>query len=415
MGDALRRALLSKVPEAQDAYFPPEVAEEELDQPIDAAISATMRFVRGRERAQGCLAELESVHGVARTVLTVCNKNSLRTPGAVLALLALAKRDRLSDPEASLRWADAAVTVAEQALKGPFRLFLARAWAEKGNAERLLEDFGAARVSLRQAFELLADEPPRSGFRGDVLSLQGSLETWMHRWPEALDCIERALESFRGARLSTEHLNRQRAQLLVLTGDLSVAVDDLIETLEMGLEHPSDPEELLPTCHNALYAFLEIALTSQDSEEREEALCFLHMAFPCLDHLYSQVDAPGWRTRQLWLMGRLHLAEEHWPEAREALTVAMERFLELELPASAAVVSLDLAWVLVRQRAGTELRKLATAACGIFDSSELRPGLWGALRLLRDCDLADAEAIILDGLKAAGAASFRRTPGDRQS
>jgi hypothetical protein len=74
---------------------------------------------------------------------------------------------------------------------------------------------------------------------------------------------------------------------------------------------------------------------------------------------------------------------------------------------------LELALALGRQGEGAEVRRLATAASQIFQSSGLHPDQWAAIRALQNCDVVEAEWLILEQLKKAGAASVRRVPRPR--
>lgn len=415
MDDRLRDLLEPHLSELKSAFFPDPGDEEALDDAVDRAVSSVVRLHWQRDQVRERLETLAAEKGIAQAALTARNKRGYEGPGAVMALVDLAVRERLRDPEASHHWADAAAYLAERDLKDepthqPLR---ARAWAEKGNAQRLREGFYDARSTLRKAEDLLGKED-RSVFSGEVFSLLGSLETSVHCIDEALLYIDKALESFRSARLPTTNLLNQRAYLLIYKGDLAIALQELVCILGSLLQKSDwTPKQLLSCSHNGLYVLAEIALTTENTEERAQAIRLLNVALMRLAPLFALVDAPVWHTRKLWLRGRMHLAADELFAAGEILEEAMNEFLQIEQTASAAVVALDLTLVLARKGDMPRLRETASAACAIFESTGLEPDLWASVRVLQDCDrAAEAEALILEALKNVGGACLRRPPAN---
>lgn len=413
MDDRLRDLLEPHLSELKSAFFPDQGEEKALDDAVDRAVASAVRLHWQRDEVRERLEKLAAEKGIAQAALTARNKRGYEGPGAVMALVDLAVRERLRDPEACHHWADAAAYLAERDLKDepthqPLR---ARAWAEKGNAQRLREEFFEARSTLQKANELLGSEE-RSVFSGEVFSLLGGLEASVHRIDEALLYIGKALESFRTAKLPVDHLLNKRSHLWVYKGELAPALKDLVAVVGSALQRKEcEPKQLLAGCHNAVYALAEIALTTSDASEREQALRLLRAALHRLLPLYQLVDAPGWQVRRLWVKGRMHLAAGELITAAEVLEQAMSEFLCLHQTASAAVVALDLALVMARKGDLPRLRETASATCAIFESTGLEPDLWASVRVLQDCErTAEAEALILETLKNVGGASLRRPP-----
>lgn len=276
---------------------------------------------------------------------------------------------------------------------------------------RLKMDYSGARTTLQRARAVLGRHD-QTVFGGEFLSLCGSLEASLHRIEEALAYVDRALENFRTAEFGIEDLLIQRAHLLVYKGDLSPALKDLTQALEVLLQRGAqNPRRLLTCCHNAVYALVEIALTSTAPDERAEALAMSRAALYRLGALYELVDAPAWLARGLWVQGRLHYAEDMPGTSSMILDSAISSLLECRQTVAAAVASLDL--ILVRARIGDleGIRETATSACRIFESSGLEPDLWAAVRVVEHCEkAAEAETLILETLKKVGGASLRRTP-----
>lgn len=139
--------------EARAVFDPPEPDPRALDAAIDRATAAGRRFARHHERLLQRLTELEST-SLTRALMAVRNRTRLPAEEVVPVLVRMAERHRLRDREACRQWAERAVERAEQGLPetDPFR---ARAWAELGNAQRIAEQYPAARRSFHRALGLL--------------------------------------------------------------------------------------------------------------------------------------------------------------------------------------------------------------------------------------------------------------------
>lgn len=391
----------------------PSEYEAAIAEVVDRVLSRVIELSDQWERAQVCLRRVEARAGAPGAVLMARNLNRLHGPGLVSTLIDLAVEARTRNPEDSLKLAKAAVDFADE-LDGPMaRYFRARAWAEHGNALRLQGEYFDARWSLVRAQHLAegpgVDDPQ---LLGEVYSLFGSLEASLHRFDEAVAWIDKAIDCWQDAEEDCARLLVQRAHILILQSKLSQALDDLLAALESQLGRTNqDLGQLLTTCHNGLSVVLEIGLNSPKDAERVHALLLFKALLHHLGSLYEIVPAPLLRVRRSWLLGRLRLAEGRWDLARKLLDETVAAFLDLGQNAAAAVASLELALALERLQEWGELRAVAGAACAIFEAAGLEPDLWAAQRALLECDRAEVEAIILEGLKKNGGAHLRRTPG----
>lgn len=418
MGDRPKKlqVILREAAKVQD---PPEVDRPALIDAIDRAIAAGARSWEERERILDRLDEVEKAGGPQRALLTALNLSKVSSTNLVLVLLERARQSRTRDPEACRRWAEAAVRKAETQRQPPIDLSVhARVWAEKGNAERIADDFPAARRSFDRAVALLEEDGGGDLlFRGEIFSLLASLEYAQHRPEEALACLEVAEECFHEVNQESDwrKVLLQRANVRLFVGDFEDALNDFKTVLASLLAHPDAPEsqeQIQAACHDVLGAVTEIALTTTNEEEREQSFSRFLAVLPDVAGIYRQAPA-DWRVRLVWIMGRLFLAEGSLPLARYLLESALSSFLADDKPATAAVISLDLALVLAREGAVSRVREVASAACEVFQTSGLEADAWAAHRMLLDCDAATMEETIVDGLKKLRGASLRRTPDGR--
>lgn len=385
----------------------------ELAAAVDRALERARQTIEQRDRAARRLDEVEHRSGPERALLVARNQRGLSGLGLVMELIRRAIRDRTLDPVTCRKWAEAAVQKAE----GLGSLGLtARAWAEKGNAERILEDFAASQASFDQAMRLLEQEGGGTlPFRGDVLSLQGSLEHALRRPEQALACLDEALECYRalGTVEDEQEVLIKRANVRAYQGAFAQAIGDLILVTREALAQEADPpsDHLVASCHNILWILVEASLVADLESDRRLTLELACQGFARLTHLYESCSVPVWQIRHQWLFGRLLLAQGCFGHAERILDRAVAEFLDLKLPATAAVISLDLALALARKGDLGELRAVAGAACVVLEAAGLRPDAWAAQKLLLNCDLASAEEVIVRGLQRAGGASLRRTPG----
>lgn len=364
-------------------------------------------------RAKEYLDRVESEHCPERALMVARNKESLAGHGLVIDLLRRAEGTRSCAPDLCRQWAEAAV---ERAAPLGSPGLSAQGWAEKANAERILEDYAKARASFDRAHEILqGDDGGLLSVRANVLSLEASLEDELGRRDEALACLEEALSCYRKLDMKGEEARVlvQRADVYSFKGLFRAALGDLGAVLRWIRDHPQDApfKTTLAACHNFLAVLAEVALSTESEAERREALDDAFTELPAVRQLSRALRSPSWSARLRWVEGRLYLAEGWLGRAQAVLDQVVADCLELGLNATAAAVSLDLALVLARKRELGELRAVAGAACVVLEAAGLKPSAWAAQRLLLDCDLAEAETVIVGGLQRARCASLRRTPG----
>lgn len=399
--------------EALAAFDPPEPEPEALDAAIDRASAAGRDFARQYDGVLRRLIELEGA-SVQRAVMFARNRTRLPAEVLVPLLVHMAERNRIPNPRACRLWAELAVERAETELPAtdPFR---ARAWAEVANAQRIHEEYSTARRSFDRALALLGAEGGRNpGLRGEIYSLLGSLEYALHRPEQALEWLDQAARCFRRARLPHElrKVGHQQAIVRIFRGDFREAyteLEQLLASMTQSSETEQTSDSILAPCHEALNLITEIALTTRSSDEKRQILTGFVETIGDLVALYADAP-PAWRTRKEWMTGRLLYAEESIPASRRHFKVAMQEFLDLGRPASAAAAALDLALTYAHEGRVGKVREVAAAACTALKAAGLASDAWAAHRTLLHCDVSALETTIHDGLRRLRGASLKRTP-----
>ena len=346
-------------------------------------------------------------------LLVARNREGLPRHALVIAALERAEAARLLDPRLCLEWAKLAVEKVETV---PSPGLQAQAWAEKGNAERMLELFGRARASFDRAHEILeADDGGLVSVRADVLSLQSSLEHALRRPEVALRYLDQALSAYRALKMepSIWRAKIKKANVLFSQGELLVALGEAQDAMRRIVTSTDGVDEpcLRSACHVALLTLVELALTAEDTWAKWSLLDQASRELENLAKDYMGGSTPLWRIRYRWVTGRLEAARGRDHAAKRILDQTVAEALDLGHPITAAVASLDLALILARRGDWAELRAVAGAACVVLEEAGMTPDAWAALRILVDCDRSEAEAVIIEGLQRAGGASLRRTPG----
>jgi tetratricopeptide (TPR) repeat protein len=403
--------------EARAALDPSEPDPAALDAALDRALATGTRFAGHHRRLLDRLIELESSGGPQRALLMARNQTRRPADEVVPVLVQMAVRHRLRDREACRQWAELALERAEAELPETDG-YRARAWAEVANAQRIFEEYPAARRSFHRALELLEAEGGRDpAIHGEIYSLLASLENALHRPEQALEWLDRAAKCFRRARLPADlrKVEQKRANVKIYQGRFREAYADLEQVLSSVTESADSldsQEPLLSVCHDTLGLLTEVALTTASEAEKRQILAGYVESLGDLVDLYANGPA-AWRTRRSWMTGRLLMAEQRLDASRRCFKFAMQEFLELEQPTAAAVVALDLALAYAREGKVEQVREVASAACTALKASGLAPGVWAAHRALLDCDVSALETTIVDGLKRLRGASLRRTPEHR--
>lgn len=300
--------------------------------------------------------------------LLVANSLRFHTLAFVEHSLAEARDHWHSSPAEAVRWASIAVLAAEQAepeiTEGHERLVwadvLARAWAYLANGHRLGGDLHAADEALAKSVRLLAAGTGTRELRAEVLSLTGSLRRGQRRFQESWAAASEAERIYEGLG------NDEAAASTALVGSSSLAeAGDLqraISILRGSLARL--PERLVRgRTHFILLQNLACRLGEADRPQQARKL------LPQVRELSTQfIDEPLTQTRTEWLEGRIH-AQLGEPRLAEAAFRKVRRaFVAAGSPYDVALVSLDLAMLLIEDGRTGEAAELARDLVPIFHS-----------------------------------------------
>jgi tetratricopeptide (TPR) repeat protein len=194
-----------------------------------------------------------------------------------------------------------------------------------------------------------------------LLELKAPLRRAQHRFDESLELLEDAIAIYR--EVNEPHLQGRallvKGLALRYKGDLKGAADCFRTSLFLldGLREP----RLLVTGQYNLIGCL------QDAGRNSEAAALIPDAKKMIEQAGVRADL----MRLRWLEGRVLASLGRLAEAEEALAEVREAFIEDGAAFDAALVSLDLATVYLRQDRAVETRLLAEEILHIFQSREI--------------------------------------------
>jgi tetratricopeptide (TPR) repeat protein len=247
--------------------------------------------------------------------------------------------------------------------------FQARAWAQLGNAHRIAADHPAAEEAFAVAAELLGKGQVGPLETARVLDLEASLRRDQRRLPEAARLLDRVIAIYQrlGEWSLLGRALKQKSMVCGEAGDLESEMALLRRALDL-LDADQEPRTFLAARHNLITAL-------HLSGRSREAFSLLFQTRP----LYLKMGDRMNLLRMRWLEGMVALGLERLDQAEVAFREVREAFLDLRLDHEAALASLDLAGVLLRQRKNAEVRSLAEEMLAVFRSREIHQEAMAAL------------------------------------
>lgn len=351
--------------------------------------------VAGRIRAWTLLLEAEerSAPGLARELLRLPEarridavRQSRRYRSLELSrhLSTWARDEVFSDPARAVELARLAVEIADRLEAGGYPPGIAAdaralAWAALGNARRVGSDLFEAERALHTAQEFLEEGSGHPMVRAEVASLLGSLRLDQTRFEEAEGVLEEV------ARVYQQHgSGRQEAKILLQLGraatdagnpDLAIT---FLERVRGALED-GDPRLRLFASHSLVVALSDAGRIDEASE-----------LFESIQADYEAHGGDFWmEQRRLWAEARLCLGRGRPQEAEEAFLRVREGFAEREVAYEFALVSLELAGMLLAQGRNAEVRRLAEELLPIFSSRQVHRHALSGLALFQNAAAAE--------------------------
>jgi tetratricopeptide (TPR) repeat protein len=249
----------------------------------------------------------------------------------------------------------------------------ARALAYLGNARRVLGELRSADDSFRLAEEFLEEGTGDPRLQAEILDLKSSLRRGQRRLGDALKLSEAALALYkasgdvRGVAVSL----LKKTNLLTEMGKM----DRAINLLQKNLSRIGAAEDL----HLLAYARFNLLGCLTLTRRFEEAESLLPDVRPLLVKLGEPVN----ELRLRWTEGNIALGLGRIDEADSAFREVQAAFLERGMAYDAALVSLDLSLVYLRQRKLADLKKLSSELVLLFESRDVQREALGALYLFQ--------------------------------
>jgi tetratricopeptide (TPR) repeat protein len=327
------------------------------------------------------------------------------------------RKAAVDEPARSAELAELAVLVADSLEDGsPFEtswIYQLRAfsWAHLGNARRVCGDLRGAdeAFSMSDPWWEAGDEATGDalGYGPDILALKAPLRSDQRRFPEALTLLDRALAGYLQG--DPEHRDQhlagrvlvKKAYVLTQMREPEQSILSLREAEEL-VDPDRDPRLFLCLRHNLLD---NLASAGRFAEAREllpevEALC---------RSAGSRLD----EVRLRWVAGRIAAGLGDRSGARRSFGDARREFAARGMAYDAALVSLELAVLLIEQGETAEVRELAEEMAEIFRARDVHRETLAALAVFQAAAALDAASADLARDLAAYLTRARLEPGLR--
>jgi tetratricopeptide (TPR) repeat protein/DNA-binding XRE family transcriptional regulator len=285
----------------------------------------------------------------------------------------------------ALEWAELALIAARRAPDAPGWCpeLEADAWAHVGNARRVCGDLLAADAAFREAKNLRMQRcSPSPLDKARALDLEASLRRAQRHLREAHELLDRAEALARG--------DRARSRILILRGktlEEERKYDEAVECLlgARALVEAAGDQRL----RWVLLLNLSDYFTNLGQHAEAEAL------LPEVRGLTRALGNPLDQLRLLWVKGRIFAGTGRPDEAIEALRQVRREFLDRGIAYDAALVTLELAIVLLEQgRQNGEVLELADEVAGVCKAQGVARETLAAIEVFLEA--AKREAVTLD-------------------
>lgn len=244
-----------------------------------------------------------------------------------------------------------------------------KAWTHVANALRVLADFRQAEQAFQRAESHLALSWLDPVDEALILELKGAMRRAQGRYDEALELLDDAIALYREVNETHRHGRALIVKGLTLQyrGDPEAAAECFRTSLFL-LDGPREPRLLLMSQCN-LIGCLDL------SGRSAEAALLIPEAKALIEQAGKRSDV----LRLAWIEGRVQTSLGLWAAAEETFQWIREEFAEDGLVFDAALVSLYLAGVYIRQGKTVEARRLAEEMLPIFRSRDIHREALAAL------------------------------------
>lgn len=330
------------------------------------------------------LAQLLAVSDLGRQQQMVQDDSLFQFWGLAVRLLEESKRWRFKDAHRTTDLAMVAVTVAQLLEPDHYEPrwvadLEARCWAHVGNGRRILGELRSAGEAFTRAERLLGQGTGRTLPRVRVAALLASLLIEQRELGRARSVLETVVECYRELNLGREE-GRALLQLAKVTyqqGDSQAT----ILTLKAGarrLDADRDPELYFLTQKNLALSLVEAG------RPKEAQTILVWLKPPTLPLL----------LRGLWVKGKILESLDQLAAAGTIYRQLRQVYLKRELGLDAALVSLDLAVLYLKQGETAKVKELAREIYPLFMLQGVEREALAALLVFRRA--AEEEVMTLD-------------------
>jgi tetratricopeptide (TPR) repeat protein len=346
-----------------------------LDVPLQAQ-SVERLSKRERSRYRKSLALLAAEGSVVAFLRT--GNMHLAGLGVYEALLTQGWKIRFNNPEEMIRLHQAAVELAESFDPrgyGKKRIahLQARAWGELANAHRVGDRLRSSARAFEKAFALFQEGTGDPYLKARLLDLECSLHGARREFALALGQLETLSNLYRD--LGEPHLAGRSLIIRALYTSYSGRPHDAIQINNDGLElidRQRDPALFMHAIHNHLFFLVDLGRCAQAKRS-----LFENRRNLIYKERISALRLRGLEGRISYGLGELMSAEIAYREVREGLAEVGKSFY-------GAIISLELAMVLVGQKRFEEAEKEVLVAQEVFLSLEVFREFLGTIIYLHE-------------------------------
>jgi tetratricopeptide (TPR) repeat protein len=303
-------------------------------------------------------------------------RSRFRGPYLVELLIQESRRCTPEDPGEAYHLAELARFIIHRSPGTPESFDLvALATASMANASRAGGDLRQAEEHFQYARYVITHQGVTApGVIAQIDSLEGSLRIDQRRFPQAEALLTRAAMLCRisGAAVETVRILLKLGTMYFQQGDLGRAVETTRAALE-ALPQEADLRLYLSGRHN-------LATYLTESGRFREAADLLEVDA----ELYDRFPEPWTQLRRSWLQGKIAAGVGDVPAAERLFTETRDGFVRQGIGYDAAMVSLDLALLYLKDGRTGEVRRVAEEMVPVFSAQDVHREATAALLLFQD-------------------------------
>ena len=290
------------------------------------------------------------------------------------------------DPGEALELAEMALSIAER-VPGPESWrsrVMGYCWAHVANARRVSNDHAGADEAFVRAWDLWRAGADAEGLLPEwrLFDLEASLRRAERRFPEALELLDRARSGCGGDPLAAGRILLNKEHAFNQMGDVEAALATLMEAAPL-VEASGDRRLLFALRFNMTDDLCNL-------ERFEEAAALSPQVREMAAQQGNELDL----LRVRWLEGRVEAGQGRRSQAAEAFAQVRTEFASRGMGFDAALATLDLAALYLKEGRTVEVKDLAREMVSLFHAQGVHREALAALRLFRDA--AEREAVTLE-------------------